>query len=256
MPDIVLRGCVIPDGDGGAIIDLSFGIAIVDAVRKFNLSAQDFAPCDLAVELLFLQEAKSSAISASFSLNARLNGEKLAAESDAVTDELTGLGNRRALDNAMSRLGRSNTAYAMLHLDLDRFKQVNDTLGHDVGDALLKHAARVMRRVLRKEDVVARMGGDEFVIVCPGLVDRARLDQLARQIIGDLSASVDPPLAKVPIGASIGIAMARSDRKLAPDHALKRADIALYAAKRSGRGCHRFWQPELGETLCDMAPGE
>ncbi|MCK0150656.1 GGDEF domain-containing protein [Marivita sp. S6314] len=251
-PDILLRGLVIADQQGGAIVDLSFGIAVVDAVQRFGLTAKDFAASDLAVELLFLQEAKSSAMSASFSLNARLNGARLAAEAEALTDGLTGLHNRRALDGALSQLSKTRTDFAVLHIDLDKFKQVNDTLGHAVGDALLKQAASVMRRCTRQDDLLVRAGGDEFVIICPGLVDELRLSELSQTLIKGLSAPITVDATEVAIGASVGVATSTPSTQHDAAHIIERADIALYAAKRSGRGRHVIWTPALGTRLNDL----
>jgi diguanylate cyclase (GGDEF)-like protein len=251
-PDIMLRGMVLDDEAEGVILDLSFGIAVVDAVQKFDLTAQDFAPSDLAVELLFLQEAKSSAMAASFSLNARLDGARLAAESEALTDGLTGLHNRRALDSAMARLGQSQTDYAVLHIDLDMFKQVNDTLGHSFGDAVLRRVAGIMRRNTRKDDILIRAGGDEFIIVCPGLIDLARLGDLSKTLIAQISEPCVIEDNAVEISASIGIGTSHHIKDIGPERVGEIADIALYAAKRSGRGCHVIWRSELGLHLKDL----
>ena len=251
-PDITLRGTVIDDEAEGLILDLSFGIAIVDAVQKFDLTAQDFAPSDLAVELLFLQEAKSSAMAASFSLNARLDGALLAAESEAMTDGLTGLHNRRAFDNAMARLGQSQTGYAILHMDLDLFKHVNDTLGHAVGDVVLKRVASIMRRNTRKDDLLVRSGGDEFIILCPGLLDTTRLTGLSNNLITQISEPFQVEDDDVAISASIGIGTSSLIANASPDEISEIADIALYAAKRSGRGRHVFWTASLGTSLSDL----
>ncbi|OSQ65701.1 GGDEF domain-containing protein [Marivita cryptomonadis] len=251
-PGLGLRGLVVDDRADGAILDLSFGIAVVDAVQRFGLTAQDFAPSDLVMELLFLQEAKSSAMAASFSLNARLNGARLAAETDALTDGLTGLHNRRALDGALARLGQSDTEYAILQMDLDRFKQVNDTLGHSVGDAVLKRVAAIVRSQTRQDDLLVRAGGDEFVVVCPGLTDDLRLTSLAAGLIRAISEPAMIDGQDVTIGASIGIAVSRMVVRCDPATHVSRADVALYAAKRSGRGRHLFWTSGMGDSLADL----
>ena len=252
QPDIILRALVIDDQAGGAILDMSVGIAVVAAVQRFGLTARDFAPGDLAVELLFLQEAKSSAMAASFSLNSRLNGARLAAETEALTDGLTGLHNRRALDGALSRLALSDTGYAVLHMDLDRFKEVNDTLGHAAGDTILRTVATIMRSQTRQDDLLVRTGGDEFVIICPGLTELSRLKDLSDTLITHISEPVMTEGQEARIGASIGIAVRPADTRIDPGILMERADIALYAAKRSGRGRHVVWSPDLGHSLSDL----
>lgn len=254
LPDISFRGLLIEDGDGGIILDLSFGIAVVDAVQRFGLTAQDFAAGDLAVELLFLQEAKSSAMAASFSLNSRLNGARLVAETKALTDGLTGLHNRRALDGALSRLDQSDTKYAVLHMDLDRFKTVNDTMGHAVGDAVLKRVAAILRSHTRQDDLLVRTGGDEFVVLCPGLTDAERLQDLSLSLIQDVAAPMSLEGLDVQIGASIGIAVSSSTPRMAGAESVDCADVALYLAKRSGRGQYAVWSPAMGRRLTDLDP--
>jgi diguanylate cyclase (GGDEF)-like protein len=203
--------------------------------------------------MLFLHEAKSSAMAASFNLNTRLDGARLAAESKAMTDPLTGLHNRLALDSALSRLGQSLTDYAVLNLDLDRFKQVNDTLGHSVGDAVLKRIAVCMRRHTRKDDLLVRAGGDEFIIICPGLTDQARLGALSDTLITEICNITEINGHAISISASIGIGRSTDGLGLARDRVCENADVALYVAKRSGRGCHVFWTPNFGTSLSDLS---
>lgn len=251
---LTFKGGIWDDGDGGVLMDLSFGIGIIDAVRDHALTAGDFSPADLAVELLFLHEAKSSAMAASFNLNARLDGARLAAETRAMTDGLTGLRNRRALEAGLARLAATRSDYALLHMDLDRFKQVNDTLGHGAGDMVLRHVARLMRAATRKDDLLVRAGGDEFVILCPGLTDLARLDALASELIDSISRPIEIEGQSVRIGASIGIAIHAGGPTPDDPPLVDAADIALYAAKRQGRGRHVVWSDALGRSLADLEP--
>lgn len=253
VPDIVLRAVLVPDEQGGLIVDLSFGIAVVDAVHRFGLTAQDFSPSDLAVEMLFLHEAKSTAMTASFNLNTRLDDARLVAETRAMTDPLTGLHNRFALDTALARLGQSRTEYSVIHMDLDLFKKVNDTLGHAAGDAVLKQVAAILRRHTRKDDLIVRAGGDEFLIICPCLTEPTRLSALSEAVIADVSTPMEVDGQIVGISASIGIGLCTTDARQDPHRICELADIALYAAKRSGRGRHLFWRPDLGDRL-DIGP--
>ena len=162
------RGLAVPLDGGGVLINLSFGMTVVEAVRDHRLTDADFAPTDLAMELLYLVEAKTAVMQELRDMNRRLEGAKTAAEEQALTDTLTGLRNRRAMDMALSRLMLRGTPFGLMHLDLDFFKAVNDTLGHAAGDHVLRQVARVLRVQMRGGDTVARMGGDEFVVAPAG----------------------------------------------------------------------------------------
>ena len=218
------------------LLNLSFGIGLADAVRNFTLTDSDFAPTDLAVEMMFLVEAKSAAMGELTSLTGRLVGGKLQAEVQAATDALTGLRNRRALNLVLDALTADRMPYAMMHIDLDYFKAVNDTLGHAAGDAVLKVVARVLERETRRDDTVARIGGDEFVLVFPTLTDGTRLDRIARRIIDELSKPIEFEGQICRISASIGIVTTRDYDDPTPERLQADADEALYASKRAGRG--------------------
>lgn len=176
--------------------------------------------------------------------NAELQIAKDQIERQALTDSLTELPNRRFLEQVLSSLARDQMPTSILHIDLDNFKEINDTAGHMAGDAVLKHAARVISAKVTPAQFVARTGGDEFVVVCPGVVDTSQLEQLARNIIDTLAGPFhfsDQPLR---LGASIGIACQnRRDETL--DRLLGNADAALYRAKKSGGGCFEFFTKDL-----------
>jgi diguanylate cyclase (GGDEF)-like protein len=165
----------------------------------------------------------------------------------AAHDVLTGLPNRGVLQDRLSTLCAGNHAFALLLLDIDNFKQVNDTLGHDAGDALLSEVAARLRRAARPNDLVARLGGDEFAVVLPGLSSAAELEP----VLGKLLASLQKPLAyegkllecHTSIGASLFPAMA--DSKSA---AMKAADLALYTAKQDGGSIARVFDPRMEEA--------
>ena len=141
-PPARLKGVLVPDGHGAGIVNLSFGISILNGVRDYALTNADFAATDLAIEMLYLVEAKSADMEASRKLNLRLQGAKNVAEEQAYTDTLTGLKNRGALDVLLEQLLAANAAFAVMHIDLDYFKTVNDTLGHAAGD----HVLQVLRK--------------------------------------------------------------------------------------------------------------
>lgn len=240
-PGIGLKGVLVP-AHGGAVINLSFGISLQEAVRDFDLTAGDFAATDLAVEMLYLIEAKSAAMEASRLLNLRLQGARIAAEEKAFTDTLTGLGNRRALEPVLIRLIETDSDFALLHLDLDYFKVVNDTLGHAAGDHVLQQAARIMQDETRDSDRVLRLGGDEFVLILQGPGVGARVDNIAKRLIARLREPVIWEGRPCRISASIGAALSRDyfarEAGAMIARMMEDADRALYAAKAAGRGRH------------------
>ena len=170
----------------------------------------------------------------------------------ALHDPLTGLPNRALLaermDHALSRIRRHRTMLAVLCLDLDRFKQVNDTFGHPVGDALLRAVAGRLGGCVRSCDTVARLGGDEFAIIQAPLVQVEDAGALAQRIVGTLSEPYDLNGHNVVIGASVGIALAPVDTTDLND-LLKMADIALYRAKADGRGLFRMFEPGMDTKM-------
>jgi diguanylate cyclase (GGDEF)-like protein len=235
-PDLTLRGLAVPVSGGGIALNLSFGIWVSEAVRRYRLTVADFAATDLTVEMLYLVEAKSAVMDELRSLNLRLNGARIAAEEQALTDTLTGLRNRRAMDARMAELISAGQAFGMMHIDLDFFKQVNDILGHAAGDHVLREVATVLGEEIRNSDMAARVGGDEFVLLFPGLSDVARLGQIARRIIERLTGPMEFEGKACRISASIGITL--SNLYTAPDaeQLMADADQATYASKRGGRG--------------------
>ncbi len=245
-PRTALKGVVMPFGaGGGAVLDLSFGISIMEGVRDYALTSTDFAVTDLTIEMLYLIEAKSAAMEASRKLNLRLQGARIAAEEQAFTDTLTGLKNRRAIDHILSRLIESGRAFALMQLDLDFFKAVNDTHGHAAGDAVLQQAARVLVEETREQDCVARVGGDEFVLIFEALSDRHRLAEIARRIIARIEEPVPFNGAECRISCSVGIALSQDCHPPSQEAVMADADTALYACKRAGRAQFRFFgEPE------------
>ncbi|KKC24738.1 diguanylate cyclase [Sphingomonas sp. SRS2] len=172
----------------------------------------------------------------------------------ASYDPLTGLPNRilmrRTLDESLRDIAGRPKRTALFMLDLDRFKTVNDTLGHPVGDVLLREVAERLQRVVQNDGQVGRLGGDEFNVVLPGIVEKHRLANLARAIIDEVSKAYLIEGSHVSIGASIGIAVAPDDGATA-DALVRNADLALYAAKADGKGVHRFYEPEMHANAKD-----
>jgi diguanylate cyclase (GGDEF)-like protein len=164
-------------------------------------------------------------------------------------DLLTGVANRTnfvdKLEDATARLRRRNEAFSVIMLDLDRFKNVNDSLGHPAGDALLKETALRLKSTLREIDVLARLGGDEFAIILCGMPDQQDgAVAVANRIIDIITEPYNINGNMVNIGTSIGIALAPGDG-CDPDTLMKKADLALYRAKSEGRNGYRFFDQRM-----------
>lgn len=245
-PRCGLKGVLMPLPDNqGFIVNLSFGISVLDAVRDFHLTGADFAATDLTIEMLYLIEAKSSAMEASRKLNQRLQGAKIAAEEQAFTDTLTGLKNRRALDHVLGRLIAAGNPLSLMHVDLDFFKAVNDTLGHAAGDKVLLNVARVMIEATRPEDTVARVGGDEFVIILPNALSRDELAKIGKRVIAGLEKPVMHEKQPCKISGSIGTVSWDGTGETSIEALMDDADVALYASKHAGRRTQTFYDPAL-----------
>ncbi len=163
-------------------------------------------------------------------------------------DPLTGLGNRvlfrEQLEDALARIRDSGEGLAVLFLDLDGFKSINDTLGHAIGDALLRNVADRLRNKLKESATIARLGGDEFAVLQLSHAQPRSATALARELVELLSRPFLTEGHELSIGASCGIALAPGD-SLAADQLLKMADLAMYRAKSDRRGTYRFFEPEM-----------
>jgi diguanylate cyclase (GGDEF)-like protein/PAS domain S-box-containing protein len=180
--------------------------------------------------------------------NAELEAAKARIEHNALHDSLTGLPNRRYLDDILRRHAQrcalNGRQLALLHIDLDRFKQINDTLGHAAGDAMLIHASEVLKSNIRADDFVARIGGDEFVVVCTADGNTAILAQLADRIITTMRQPVAYEGHECRFGVSVGLAV-ETGAQVDPNRLLINADIALYRAKSRGRNRYEFFTEAL-----------
>jgi diguanylate cyclase (GGDEF)-like protein/PAS domain S-box-containing protein len=167
-------------------------------------------------------------------------------------DALTGLANRtqliEKLEYALAVLPSLGGSVAVLFIDVDRFKTVNDTLGHDGGDFLLKTVAERLRSVTRAGEVVARLGGDEFVIVQTGVDKKEDAEDLARRLTAAVTAQMTLGEHTISATVSVGVALAPADGT-DPERLLKSADLALYKAKADGRNCTRFFLREMDAEL-------
>jgi diguanylate cyclase (GGDEF)-like protein/PAS domain S-box-containing protein len=168
-------------------------------------------------------------------------------------DALTGLPNRAdfrdRLDLALAQI-RAGGRIAVLYLDLDGFKSVNDSFGHPVGDALLCQVAGRLRNGVRNADTVARLGGDEFAVIQAAPRDGKDATTLAKRLIAIIGEPYELDGQQVVVGASLGIALAPEDG-VGADELIQRADLALYAAKAAGRGTHRFFERHMDQGLRD-----
>jgi diguanylate cyclase (GGDEF)-like protein len=158
---------------------------------------------------------------------------------DATHDDLSGLLNRAAMertaDHALARLGRTPSTVGLMYVDLDEFKSVNDRFGHGIGDLVLAAASQRLLLVLRPSDTVARVGGDEFVILCEDLERAADAVSVGHRVVDVLARPFDVGGDRVELGASVGIALTRSGTT-ATSTLMRAADRAMYEAKRLGRG--------------------
>jgi len=255
-PHTALKGIMVQAGGDTdqIIVNLSFGISIVDGVRDFALTNADFAATDLAIEMLYLVEAKTAAMEASYRLNTRLQGAKIAAEEQAYTDTLTGLKNRRALNTVLNRLIEARSSFAVMHIDLDYFKTVNDTLGHAAGDHVLQTVARIMVDETRAQDLVARVGGDEFTVVLPDVRSEDILRRVGKRIIERLEEPMPYQGSDCRISASIGTVWIQSGDTPTLEDLLSDADVALYASKNAGRATQTLYTPELRDAANAVVP--
>jgi len=162
----------------------------------------------------------------------------------AYSDPLTGLANRTSfgpsLDQAVQRARRKGSKLALVFVDLDGFKQINDLRGHDAGDALLIELAGRLRDNLRSSDLIARLGGDEFLVVLEEVHEPAPVEIVANKLLVETVRPYSLPGAQASVTASIGISIFPDDAADA-SALMKHADMAMYAAKQAGKNCVRFY---------------
>ena len=261
--DLILLDLQMPHMDGFQVME---GLKEIEAESYLPVLAITAQP---AHKLRALQEGAKDFISKPFDLAevlmrvhnmlevrllhkaARDHGK--AQESLALQDPLTGLANRRLLADRMAmalvHARRDKSAMAMVYLDLDGFKQINDTLGHGAGDILLKMVAGRLVATVREEDTVARVGGDEFIIVLRHVIGT---DDVARVVLKMIEAVSQPYVIEgqtVSITTSAGVAI-YPDHGVDADTLMKNADLALYEAKRAGKNVYRI---PMGHDLSEAA---
>ncbi|MHA7968314.1 bifunctional diguanylate cyclase/phosphodiesterase [Rhizobium sp. CAU 1783] len=191
---------------------------------------------NVTADLRLQQELREAKLHAELQ-NRELELARQHMEHNSLHDALTNLPNRRYLDQYLMTLNAAlgdHGSATVLHIDLDRFKDINDTLGHGAGDAILRHVAQKLKENTRNDDFVARIGGDEFVVVCGNKPDDNDYSDLARRLIDAVSTPITYAGHECRVGASVGIAT-RDTADVQAEQLLVNADIALYEAKRHGR---------------------
>jgi diguanylate cyclase (GGDEF)-like protein/PAS domain S-box-containing protein len=199
----------------------------------------------LTINIVFNEEGGVSRHLAFFSdITERKKSDELI-WNHANFDHLTQLPNRRLfrdrLGQEIRKANRANLSMALLFIDLDRFKEVNDTLGHDAGDALLVEAARRISVCVRESDTVGRLGGDEFTVILSRIIDTSHVERVAQNIIRKLAEPFDLGGVMVSSSASIGITIYPTDG-VEVEQLIKNADQAMYAAKSKGRNCYSYFR--------------
>ena len=255
--------CDVPDSAGRGSVSLfgaAFNLRIDDArhvllalspgvnarlvVEDRGLRLSDFGPADGSADLLPLLAMQAEMLEDGRRKTARIEMARDEMARLANQDSLTGLPNRRALLHYLERM-LPQQRLSVVHVDLDRFKSINDTYGHAAGDAALRHAATVLRSVFGDAAQCARLGGDEFIVVLEGLIPIPELQQRADRTIAAMSLPFSFAGKELVVGASVGLAQSETEENLSADELLHRADLALYEIKRSGRGKALFCTPEL-----------
>ena len=250
--DLILLDLQMPSMDGFAIMEcmkknldesylpvLAVSAQPAHKLRALQCGAKDFITTPFDVPEMLIRVHNMLEIRLSHQA-ARNHGKKL--ESLALKDPLTGLANRRLLADRLSvalvNARRNKCAMAVMYLDLDGFKQINDTLGHAAGDALLKMVAGRLLATVREQDTVARLGGDEFVIALWQVHGKGDATAVAKKMIEAVSQPYLIEGKSVTITTSVGVSIypehGRDEEQL-----MKRADRALYAAKRSGKNAYQ-----------------
>lgn len=223
--------------DRSMLVDMSFGTNLNEAMERFALSGSDFKPNDFSIDLFYTFETQRALLEDSQKLADALNTAKEEAEHKAYIDSMTGIANRRALHERLNELLQKTGAddvYALFHIDLDKFKSVNDTFGHNAGDAILKHTAQVLSEHAGSRDLPVRIGGDEFAFLLSGDFDGTALCARGDALIRDISRPVRVGFNTCVVGASVGIVTFRAGDPLTSDRLLLNSDIALYESKLAG----------------------
>jgi len=226
---------------------------------KINITDNEGIPLNLikvsgAREITSLTNSMNRMISAIRNSRDTLKEQRDQIYYQANHDQLTGLANRYLfndrLNQALKKAKRYQSSIAIIFIDLDHFKEVNDSYGHDIGDKLLKQVTLILHQLIRDEDVISRLGGDEFVVMIEQIHDIYDSSILAQKIIEALSLPIEVEEYELFIGCSIGISLYPDNGQTAKD-LLKQADAAMYKAKECGRNTYEFFISEMTEKAIE-----
>ncbi len=244
-----------PDGRPSAEASLEYtrrGLEEGNVVFEWRLYYPDGEEWDAEIHLMVFHHAGHVLLQCSLQDITERKHARERLQQLAFYDTLTGLPNRSLLMDrlrqALAAAHRHDSPVALLYLDLDRFKEINDTRGHGIGDNVLQAVARRFQAVLRQEESLARMGGDEFIILAQN-VDQVGAALIAERLLGALSSPLEVLGDEYSLGVSIGIVISPSDGTT-PDELLQHADVSMYRAKSAGGG-YRFYRPEMSEGLSE-----
>ena len=238
-------------GEPHVLLALTPGVNARNFIENHGLKISDLGPSDGSADILPLLAMQEEMLEDSKRKSASLAAARDVAERLANHDALTGLPNRRALMRELKRAMDKGTVN-VLHMDLDRFKEINDTFGHAAGDAALKHAAACLREVMGDDVLTARLGGDEFIAALEGTRPDAELRALARRLVATMTETFEFGGEALAVGASVGIATKTQDDVLSAEALLHHADLALYKAKRLGNHEPVICSPELRRAQEDF----
>lgn len=237
----------------GLLLEITRGVAVGDqaAIQKLNAitASSEYPPVlvELAEQINHIAVQKDAR---EFRLELMIE-DLLAAQASldhAKHDPLTGLPNRglfhELLNQACADAEKNGQTLALMFIDLDKFKQVNDTMGHDAGDELLIQVAQRLRSCVREGDLLARLGGDEFTVALCQLADHETGIRIAERIVTDLKTTFALSMGRADIGGSVGMSFFPSDA-IQPLSLLKNADVAMYQAKEAGRNTYRLYRPGM-----------
>lgn len=253
IPDLILMDAVMPEMDGFRAteeIKSLEGCAEIPVLMATSLDdeasiahAFDAGACDYVTKPFNWSVLKHRVACSLYAADAQRKIQHL-----AYHDSLTGLPNRMLfmdrIDQAISRAKREQEKFALLFIDIDHFKVINDSMGHAAGDQLLNVMSQRLCEMLRKSDTVARLGGDEFTVIIEGLEDAEHVVNITKNILSSLDMPVDINGKEVHVGGSIGIAVYPQDGE-SFGVLLKHADTAMYKAKEQGRNTFQFYASEM-----------